>query len=102
MFLSYNNFINITCLNIGEKHVNTCPTVYYHTNTFYNILINLLKQAFNRTTLRIEHDNAEHKGTVESHNIVVNKTRILLFYCIIFITELTNVVLHGYFCLLYH
>ena len=52
--------------------------------------------------LRIKHDNAEHKGTVESHNIVVNKTRILLFYCIIFTTELTDVVLHGYFYLLYH
>ena len=38
----------------------------------------------------------------ESHNIVVNKTRILLFYCVTFITELTNVVLHGYVYLLYH
>jgi len=90
-------------LNIGEKHIDRCPTVYYHTNTFYNILINLLKQSFNKTTLRIEHNtfynilinllkqsfnnttlriehnNAEHKGTVESHNIVVNKTRIILF-----------------------
>ena len=77
--ISYNNFIDITHLNIGEKHIDTCPTVYYHTNTFYNILINLLKQSFNNTTLRIEHHNAENKGTVESHNIVVNKTRIILF-----------------------
>jgi len=49
--------------------MDTCPTVYYHTNTFYNILINLLKPSFNKTSLRIEHDNSEHKGTVESHNI---------------------------------
>ena len=69
---------------------------------FYNILINLLKQSFNKTILKLEHDNAEHKGTVESHNIVVNKTRILLFYCIIFVTELTNVVSHSYVYLLYH
>ena len=61
-----------------------------------------LKKSFNKTTLRIEHNNPEHKGTVESHNIAVNKTRILLFYYIIFITELTNVALHGYFYLLYH
>jgi len=66
------------------------------------ILINLLKKSFNKTILKLEHDNAEHKGTVESRNIVVNKTRILLFYCIIFITQLTNVLLHGYVYLLYH
>jgi len=69
---------------------------------FYNILINLLKQSFNKTILKLEHTNAEHKGTGESHNIVANKMRILLFYCIIFITELTIVVLHGYVYLLYH
>ena len=59
-------------------------------------------QSFNKTTLRIEHDNAEDKGTVESHSIVVNKTRIILCYYTVFITELTKVVIHGYAYLLYH
>ena len=52
-------------------------------NSGFKGLINLLKHSFNKTTLRIEHDNAEYKGTVESHNIVVNKTRILSFYYIL-------------------
>ena len=74
--------------NTRRKPYKTNATIWFNKkflpqNTFYNILINLLKHYFNKTTLRIEHDNAEYKGTVESHNIVVNKTRILLFYYIL-------------------
>jgi hypothetical protein len=69
----------LTRLNIGEKLIRHMPHCI-----FYNILINLLKQSFNKTILKLEHDNSEHKGTVESHNIAVNKTRTLLFYCILF------------------
>jgi len=57
-------------------------TPRYITTLTRFVSINLLKHPFNKTTLRIEHDNAEHEGTVESHNIVVNK-RTLLFYYIL-------------------
>jgi len=70
--------------------------LYLPQNTFYNILINLLQHSFSKTTLRIERNNAEYKGTVESHNIVVNKTRMLLFYSILYLTiVLASAILHG-------
>jgi hypothetical protein len=47
---------------------------------------------------RTEHDDTEHGGTAKSHNIIINKGRNLQFIAFYnLITELTSVVIHGYF-----